>query len=107
MKSNSFNSISFEDYFNEKLKDDEFKKEWESFSPEYQVMKEVINAREINNLTQKQLAELSGIRQSEISKLETGERNPSIKILKRIAEAMNMKLVIKFVKVDNVLDDVK
>jgi len=97
MKSIDFKSTSFDDYFSEKMKDEEFRKLWEDFQPEYQVMKTIANAREKRNLTQKQLADISGIRQSEISKLESGIRNPSIKILKKLADAMDMNLLIDFV----------
>ena len=48
-------------------------------------------------LTQKQLAELVGIDQGDISKLENGLRNPTIQLLKRIADSMNMTLKIEFI----------
>ena len=51
----------------------------------------------IKNLTQKQLAELVGIDQGDISKLENGLRNPTIQLLKRIADSMNMTLKIEFI----------
>ena len=60
-------------------------------------MKAVLDARLSNNLSQSELATISGINQSEISKIESGTRNPSIKILRKIANAMNMHIEIKFV----------
>ena len=56
----------------------------------------MIKARKSQNLTQKQLAELVGIDQGDISKLENGLRNPTIQLLKRIADSMNMTLKIEF-----------
>ena len=53
--------------------------------------------RKRKNLTQKQLAELVGIDQGDISKLENGLRNPTIQLLKRIADSMNMTLKIEFI----------
>ena len=47
-------------------------------------------------MTQKELAERTGIAQTEISKLENGTRNPSIKLLQRLAEGMDMVLNISF-----------
>ena len=49
------------------------------------------------NLTQKELAERTGINQADISKLENGTRNPSVNLLKRLADGMGMALRIEFV----------
>jgi len=97
IRSEKINSADFNDYFNHKMQDPEFRKAWEEFQPEYEIMKVIAEARARNNLTQKQLSELSGINQSEISKLENGTRNPSINLLKKLAHAMNSKLRIEFV----------
>ena len=48
------------------------------------------------NMTQKDLSNRTGINQSEISKLENGTRNPSIKLLQRLAEGMDMVLDVSF-----------
>ena len=48
-------------------------------------------------LTQKELAERTGIAQTEISRLENGTRNPSIRLLQRLADGMGMELNISFV----------
>ena len=55
----------------------------------------VMEARGKADLTQKQLAELSGIDQSDISKIERGIANPSVLTLERIARALGGKLIIK------------
>ena len=54
-----------------------------------------------NCLTQKQLSKLSGIDQANISKIENGEYNPSFKLLKKFAHAMNCRLEIKFVPIED------
>ena len=77
--------------------DSSSKEEWENYQPEYEAMKAVLDARLSRNLSQSELATISGINQSEISKIESGTRNPSIKILRKIANAMNMHIEIKFV----------
>ena len=64
-------------YLNEQLKNDEFRKEWEDNQPEMDVIRAIVDARISRNLTQKELAERSGINQADISKLENGTRNPS------------------------------
>lgn len=63
----------------------------------FDVIKAMIEARVSQNLTQADLAERTGIHQSDISKLEKGVRNPSLKLLKRLAEGMDMILKIEFV----------
>ena len=56
----------------------------------------LIKAREIANITQKELAERTGIYQSDISKIERGLANPSLSTLKRLAEGMGMELQLVF-----------
>lgn len=85
------------DYINEQFKDPEFKKEWDNLEPEMEVVRAMIKARTAQNLTQKDLAEKTGINQANISKLENGNMNPSLKLLKRIADGLGMNLRIEFV----------
>ncbi len=87
----------FRDLLNEQLKDPEFKKEWDDIQPEMDVIRAIIDNRIAQNLTQKELAERTGINQADISKLENGTRNPSLKMLKRLAAGMGMALKIEFV----------
>ena len=102
----------FQNLLQEELKDPEFKKEWDDMQPEMDVIRAMIDARiEQNltqkelaartgidqNLTQKELAKRTGIDQADISKLENGTRNPSLKLLKRLAHGMGMQLKIEFV----------
>ena len=75
----------------------EFAEEYEALQPELDVIKAIIEARTSQNLTQKQLAERTGINQADISKLENGTRNPTINLLKRLADGMGMALKIEFV----------
>ena len=70
-------------------------KELEKNAVEYQVVREIVNARKELNLTQAQLAQLVGTKQSNISRLESGEYNPTIEFLSKIAQAMGKNLDIK------------
>ena len=87
----------FDEFLEEQLQDEEFKKEYENMQPEFDVIRAMVEARTSRNLTQKQLAERTGINQADISKLENGTRNPTINLLKRLAEGMDMVLKIEFV----------
>ena len=87
----------FDDYLNQQLENAEFRKEYENMQPEFDVIRALVEARAAKNMTQKQLAERTGINQADISKLENGTRNPSINLLKRLAEGLDMALKIEFV----------
>lgn len=65
--------------------------------PEMDVIRAIVDARISQNLTQKELAERTGIDQADISKLENGTRNPSLNLLKRLADGMGMALKIEFI----------
>ena len=79
------------------MQNPEFEEEYAKIQPEMDVILAIVNARVSQNLTQKELAERTGINQADISKLENGMRNPSINLLKRLAEGMDMALRIEFV----------
>ena len=87
----------FNDFLDEQLQDEELRKEYEGMQPEFDIIKAIVDARTSQKLTQKELAERSGINQADISKLENGTRNPSVNLLKRLAEGMGMALKIEFV----------
>ena len=89
--------MNFKEYKKELMKDPEFVKAYEDLQPEMDIIKTIIDARIKQNLSQKELSKLTGINQSEISKLESGERNPSIKLLQRLADGMGLTLKISFV----------
>ena len=79
------------------FQDPDFKKEWDDIQPEMDVIRAMIDARIEQNLTQKELAARTGIDQADISKLENGTRNPSLKLLKKLASGLGMQLKIEFV----------
>ncbi len=87
----------FRSYLNEQLKDPEFKKEYDALEPEFAIIQALIDARHAAGMTQKELSEKTGIAQGDISKLERGTSNPSLRTLHRLAEGMGMKIRIEFV----------
>ena len=88
---------TFDDMLSRQLQDEEFKKEYEAIQPEMDVIRAIVDARISQNMTQKELAERTGINQADISKLENGTRNPSLKLLKKLASGLGMQLKIEFV----------
>lgn len=88
---------SLSEFKESQMRNPEFEREYNAIQPEMEVIRALVDARTSKNLTQKQLAERTGINQADISKLENGTRNPSINLLKRLAEGMDMVLKIEFV----------
>ena len=74
-----------------------FLAEWNAQEPERQIMRAIAEGREERDMTQKQLAEATGITQADISRLESGTGNPSLRTLKRLAAGMGMALKVEFV----------
>ena len=88
--------MTLDEYKSNRMNDSEFVKATEQIQPEMCVVRAIIDARISKNLTQKDLSERTGIAQTEISRLENGTGNPSIKLLQRLADGMDMVLNISF-----------
>ena len=86
----------FRKFLNKQLEDPDFRKEWDEMESEYQIMKAMIAARMETGITQQQLSEKTGINQSNLSRIENGNGNPSVSTLHRIASALGKKLSISF-----------
>ena len=80
---------------NELLSDSETAKEYEELRPQYEVISQIIKVRDEQGITQQELAERTGIRQSNISRFEGGNYNPSLAFLSRIAKGLGMELHIE------------
>ena len=84
-------------YLQKQLQDPEFAAEYEKLRPEYEAIRAIIGARLESKLTQKELAEKTGIRQSNISRIENGTSSPTVDTLARLAAGMGKTLKIEFV----------
>lgn len=89
-------SAEYKEFSYEKLKKSGIQKIYEPDRPESAVIQAVIKARREAGLTQKELSCRTGITQSDISKLERGNSNPSVRTLMRIASGLGMDLKIEF-----------
>ncbi len=88
--------LSFEDWQAEQLKDPEFVAAANELEPGYQIARLRIQ----RGLTQAQLAEMVGTRQPSIARLENGNSIPSLSFLKRIADALDARIELRFVPQD-------
>lgn len=87
----------FRQYVDQQLSDPEFAAAYEAMQPEYEAVRAVIAARLESHMTQKELAEKTGLRQSNISRIESGSTSPTVDTLARIAAGMGKRLKIEFV----------
>ena len=94
-------SNRFDDFLQEQLQNPEVRAQYDALEPEFAIMQAMIDARKRSGLTQKELSEKTGIAQSDISKLENGNANPSLKTLQRLAKGMDMTVKIEFQPIDN------
>ncbi len=90
---------NFNDFLNEQKANENFKKEYDALEPEFSIIQAMLDARKASGITQKELSKRTGIAQGDISKLENGSANPSLKTLQRLASGMGMKLKVEFVPV--------
>lgn len=90
---------NFRETLNQQMKNPEFKAEWEALEPEFQIIKAILAGRKEKNITQKQLADITGITQADISRIENGSSNPSIQTIQRLASGLGMTLKLEFVPI--------
>ena len=83
-------------YLDKQLADPAFAEEYEKQRPEYEAIRAMIAARLDSNMTQKELAEKTGIRQSNLSRIENGTCSPTVETLSRIAAGLGKQLKIEF-----------
>lgn len=92
---------TFQETLNQQLKDSAFKKEYEALEPEYQLIRSLLDNRKAKKITQQELSSRTGIPQADISRIEHGEYNPSLQMMKRLANGLDMKLNIAFMPTEN------
>lgn len=87
--------ISFAKHRDHLLKTDSaFNKAYDALEPEFALIRSVIEKRLAKKMSQQDLADKMGTKQSAISRLESGTANPSMKFLQKVADALGAKLSI-------------
>lgn len=92
--------ITFRDSLKKRMEDEDFRKEYENIQPEMDIIRAMVRARKEQNITQAELSARTGINQGDISRLERGTRNPSLNMLKKLANGLGMQLKIEFLPKD-------
>ncbi len=88
-------SVSFDNIKNDLMLDEEFREEYEKLQPRYEIISQIIEARKEKNMTQSDLAKKLGTQKSNISRLESGNYNPSLDFLIKVAHGLGKDLKIK------------
>lgn len=87
---------TFEDDLRESLKDPKFREAWRESEPEYLLAKQLIELRLKKKISQRNLAKKLKTTQAVISRIETMSANPSLSLLKRIAGALDSRIMLSF-----------
>lgn len=90
---------SYRDYKEKALQNPEVQAEYDALQPEYDIIQAMINARVSQNITQKELSAKTGITQADISRIENGTRNPSLSMVKKLAQGLGMQLKLEFIPI--------
>lgn len=86
--------ISNDDVLAQELEDPEFREQWERTALARWIALEISHYRALNSLSQRDLAEQLGMKQSQVARIETGEHNPSLGTLARLATGLDLELLI-------------
>ncbi len=90
-----------EEYIAEQQRDPEFARAWAEGEGEYQAQRALIRARTDAGMSQRELSQATGVPQKTISLIETGDTNPTVRTLDKLAEGMGKTLTISFVDKKN------
>jgi ribosome-binding protein aMBF1 (putative translation factor) len=85
---------TYKQFKTELLKDKEIKRTYKELGPEFTLIEMIIRKRIKKGLTQRELAQKIGTKQSAISRLESGAYNPTFSFLQKLADALGVRLKI-------------
>ncbi|MBU1152291.1 helix-turn-helix domain-containing protein [Patescibacteria group bacterium] len=93
----------YSNFKNRLLKDKELRNAYDELAPEFAIAQAVIAKRIEKGLSQSELAKKVGTKQSAISRLESGQYNPSIKLLDKVAKALRLRLIVSFSRMEELV----
>ena len=93
-KENKIKFKSFKLLHEKWMRDPEYKKAYDDLDIEFRLISAILDQRTRKGVTQKQLAEKVGTKQSAIARFESGASNPTLAFLKRRSEALDLKLTV-------------
>lgn len=87
---------TWEELKKELFKDPGVKKAYEDLQPEFAIVQAIIDARVKKKISQEELAKRMGTGQAVISRLENANAKPSLSLIKRLANALGLKVELHF-----------
>ena len=91
-------AVDFQDYLTEKLKNSRFRKYYDEYGKQLEIAYQVLELRKQKRMSQAELARKIGTRQSNVARMEAGQRNFTTDTLQKIAAVFKRDLKIEFVK---------
>ena len=101
MKKNNIDTFLIELEKNNKT----FKKWGDLYRIEENIIKTIISTRKKKGLTQKEVAEMTGLKQPAIARIENNVNSPQLDTLIKILDALDLKIEINSLKTDKILVD--
>lgn len=101
MKKENEQILTLDNALQAEMKDPAFADAWQESSLEYEICRMLIRLRTEKGYTQKELSAITGIRQSNISRIENGTALPTIKTINTIAKSLGMRLKLEFVPLES------
>src|SRR5258708_31674900 len=89
-------SIPFEEIHQKWMQNPKYRREYEKLEPEFQIARQIINARIKGKISQQELAKRMGTGQAVISRLENMNAQPSLTLIQRLADALGLKVELRF-----------
>jgi DNA-binding XRE family transcriptional regulator len=74
------------------MQDEEYNNEYERLKPRYELIAQIVTARQEQKITQAEMAERMGTKKSNISRFESGSYNPSLDFLVRAAASLGKRI---------------
>lgn len=87
---------TLEEVMAEAMKNPELKKEYDKLQPEYELIGKIIEARIHQKMTQKDIANRMGTKQSALARLESGRANPTLNFVQKLATALGTDITLTF-----------
>lgn len=88
--------MNLKDFKKELLKNPGFRKEYAKHDLAFEIGEMLFEARIFKGVTQEKLAKMIKTKQSSIARAENGSYLPSLSFLKKIADAFNSNLIVRF-----------
>ncbi len=89
-----FNKIDVKSIVKEERRDREFDLEYRKIRQEYKLIEKFVETRKEKNITQKELAEITGISQQAISRLELERHIPKMDTFIKLLDGLDLELTI-------------